>query len=721
MPWDCVFSPNFQKGRSKLPSHIDRSLRRQIERLRADPFAHDPHLKKLSGWKDRFRARLHENVRAIYRVVQKKRKIIFLEIGFRGDVYKRAHADWHPEWELQPATTGDQSFAPVIPERARPVEPMPAAPTFTQPTEDIVDGESISQGSDDQLTIEPLEWIVEEELYLLEIPDHLWPRLLSAGSCDSLQALDVPGWIKWRITDFLTNEGSQVDRLYTLGPQDNVENVAQRPLRSFTLDLDPDQKAALQKIKMDGPYLIKGSAGTGKTLVGLYHIRDLIISGMAEDMHDSREASYGVLTYTNALADANRTALYAIVPESTHRLIKSVTLDSLSVDLVRSALGSIPSLLAVEGISKWIRQEVIEGYELSAQVINTVEKLGCDYVAEEIEHVINGMALRKVDEYLKADRRGRKRPLRPEERQHIWLVDSCLKAVCRERKVYTWEESRRLALQHLQSHPHLPRFSALFVDEAQDLSKVSRLLCLALVRSPKFLVMAADTAQSIYTLPVSWKSVHPVTFANQSRRAVMLTKAYRSTRQISEAISPLRFDPGDDDDRTLSSSPVFQGPKPKWHKEPLAKHCGIVCEEIRRLAAPPSKASFGQIAVIVRTVAQAERYRSFLATGGVPAQIVQKHSPIDLDAHHVHVLTAHSSKGFGFPTVFVPEVSNETFPDRLSIARAKDPQQKEQVLDLERRLLYVALSRASRRLYLLSDPIAPCELLSTLRPEDWER
>ena len=67
------------------------------------------------------------------------------------------------------------------------------------------------------------------------------------------------------------------------------------------IDLDPEQKKILNKIKNDGPYLIKGGAGTGKSIVGLYHIRDLIISRASESLFDDDAALYGVITYTNTL------------------------------------------------------------------------------------------------------------------------------------------------------------------------------------------------------------------------------------------------------------------------------------------------------------------------------------------------------------------------------------------------------------------------------------
>jgi DNA helicase-2/ATP-dependent DNA helicase PcrA len=57
-------------------------------------------------------------------------------------------------------------------------------------------------------------------------------------------------------------------------------------------------------------------------------------------------------------------------------------------------------------------------------------------------------------------------------------------------------------------------------------------------------------------------------------------------------------------------------------------------------------------------------------------------------------MTIHSAKGLEFPTVFVVGMEEGIFPS----LQADDPEQMEE----ERRLAYVAITRAKRRLYLVS-------------------
>ena len=61
----------------------------------------------------------------------------------------------------------------------------------------------------------------------------------------------------------------------------------------------------------------------------------------------------------------------------------------------------------------------------------------------------------------------------------------------------------------------------------------------------------------------------------------------------------------------------------------------------------------------------------------------------------VRVLTMHQSKGLEFTRVFLPQLVQNVLPSFLTV-KSRDPAR----LAEERRLLYVAMTRARRRLYL---------------------
>jgi ATP-dependent exoDNAse (exonuclease V) beta subunit len=122
----------------------------------------------------------------------------------------------------------------------------------------------------------------------------------------------------------------------------------------------------------------------------------------------------------------------------------------------------------------------------------------------------------------------------------------------------------------------------------------------------------------------------------------------------------------------------------------------------------------GLIAVILRDSSRFKSYENALRAKGISARMVEKGSPLDPDGDAVHIVTAHSSKGLGFPFVIVPDVSDRYYPPGHVYEKLSDPDQRAEMLATEQRLLYVALSRAAHRLYMITDSAQPSPLVSKL-------
>jgi len=700
--WELVFTNNFKDGLEKLPKEIYQILERQLAWIKVDPYAKNPQATRIKNARNVFRVRIGIHIRMLYRIISKEKRIELSSIGTRESIYKKGSGG---------RLLSSDETAAILTE-------IHGSPRITLPETGVGQPQSPPQSIPDlPVSVEAVEWITEDELFLLHVPSDAWPAILQAGSIEGIEGRKINDSVREQIEDYWTNpQHTQVEKLYSLSSIQGIKTIAQQPLSHFLIALDPEQKQALQKIKSDGPYLIKGSAGTGKSLVGLYHIRDLVITRAGESLFDEEKPLFGVVTFTNTLVSANQTLLKSITPVSAHAGIRCSTLDKLAYDLTEKALGRKPNALNTEGISKWLRERVVP--ELSSAIKNLAETLGYEYIAEEIEQVIIGNGLTKEDDYLKQERKGRKRGLRETERTAIWTIYEKFMQYCERDKTQTFEQWRLIALQYLRSHRDHERFTVLFVDEAQDFSKVARQFCLALVKDPKNLVLAADTGQSIYTVPASWRQTDE-RFNFQRRRPITLERSYRATREIGKAISPLRLDPGDEYDMSGDAYPVISGPKPKWISVPRNKHAEKICEEILRLSRDGHHVNYGQIAIIVRDSNGASLHQTVLKSKKINSVIVDKKLPLNIDGDHVHIITAHSSKGLGFPIVFVPHLHEDAYPWRLATSKAKDAQQLEQIIENEQRLLYVAFSRASYRLFILEDSDHPSPFLKKLNREDW--
>jgi superfamily I DNA/RNA helicase len=77
----------------------------------------------------------------------------------------------------------------------------------------------------------------------------------------------------------------------------------------------------------------------------------------------------------------------------------------------------------------------------------------------------------------------------------------------------------------------------------------------------------------------------------------------------------------------------------------------------------------------------------------------------------VELATVHASKGREWETVVIVGLATDRIPNRRSLLDAEDP---DRALEEERRLAYVALTRATRRLILAVDPARPSPFLAEM-------
>jgi superfamily I DNA/RNA helicase len=236
-------------------------------------------------------------------------------------------------------------------------------------------------------------------------------------------------------------------------------------------------------------------------------------------------------------------------------------------------------------------------------------------------------------------------------------------------------------------------FDHVIVDEAQDLSPIALATLASLCRTPKGVFFAADTKQSLYSKGYAWSDADPrLQFKG---RTALLRRNYRSTREIdAAAFSMLRADEGD----TLQASEsIHQGPLPVLVRSvPVESQADWIVRFVRAMARHLHLKT-SAAAVLVPTRAIGERLARELVEAGLSARFYEgKH--LDLKADHLRVLTFHAAKGLEFPIVVVAGLE----PGTYRVAEGFDDVGLfEERARYERRLLYVALTRAMRGLMLL--------------------
>jgi DNA helicase-2/ATP-dependent DNA helicase PcrA len=102
------------------------------------------------------------------------------------------------------------------------------------------------------------------------------------------------------------------------------------------------------------------------------------------------------------------------------------------------------------------------------------------------------------------------------------------------------------------------------------------------------------------------------------------------------------------------------------------------------------------------------RLDRFLAVGD---EVLSRLQALRDPAAPIELVTVHGAKGREWPTVVLIGLEEERFPNRRALMGAADPQR---ALEEERRLAYVALTRATRRLVLAFDPERPSRFLGEM-------
>jgi DNA helicase-2/ATP-dependent DNA helicase PcrA len=214
------------------------------------------------------------------------------------------------------------------------------------------------------------------------------------------------------------------------------------------------------------------------------------------------------------------------------------------------------------------------------------------------------------------------------------------------------------------------RFTHVLVDEYQDTSDSNfRLLKFLMSRSENSLFAVGDDWQAIY----GFRNARVEYIIDMKRhfpavKVHRLTRNYRSRRPIVSLSN--RFIRGNRK-RTRKRLVSQKG------RGGVVRHCAVKLQRdepelMRRILARHP----GETAILYRNNWQGEYYRS--CSDGI------------LVRDNVSFMTIHSSKGLEFETVIIAGVSDSVIPDRSGD------------LEEERRLFYVALTRAKENLYIIS-------------------
>lgn len=680
-----------------------------------------PKIKKLQGWKDLWRYRVGDQ-RLVYRVDSEQNEVHLMMLGHRSKIYDRlGHesdtgpksrivANEHLHYLVEREPTQEQLGLATI-QDASEEEKVGTALPFKITSAALEDWgvESSILGSG---LLSKLEQCEDEES-LLSILNEL--ESTHAGASERI----LNGLLPPKIEDVAQKEVRVVrEKNDDIEIDDAAERVLEggagkRKLSDFLLKLDPEQQDFVDRVTKSehngptksGPWMLKGGPGSGKSTVALYCIRNLL--SPRQGRFDNKPTPKILFTtYTNSLASAAKFILSELKVENS----KCTTLDKVA----KQYLGD--NLEGEKVVDVRNQQTVAAGKKVFKELHSKDANFSFgfdkdfEFLFEEIEWVTLGAELESEKEYAEFDRTGRGRRLTKKQRVDAWKFHEKFREECKRKKIHLWVERSLEATKHV---PEGGVYDYVFIDEAQDLKPAQLRLCLKLAKDPSGVFVTADSNQAIYGASVPWKRISEgLGFQGKTR---ILRKNYRTTGEIIKAIEPLIADAESLDSETLTNITPRFGDLPTLvdlkSKQTTADKLNALIPEVllEERMAPDC------IAVLGPTNKFCEELAGDLNPEWAPRYFRSKQSEDLLKHRGIKVLTMHAAKGLEFPITAVTGVIEGVWP---WARRPEQEEDQEEKLAMDRRLLFVACSRAIRRLFLIAERNHP--YLRGIDEDAWE-
>lgn len=548
-------------------------------------------------------------------------------------------------------------------------------------------------------------WLTE-----LGIPLSAHPVLRRCKSEEDLLEAPVPSEVLARVLDAvfppsLERVAQQPDLL--VPSTEHLIRYKEGDLLGFLLHLDEDQ-VKLTRWALNGPTMVTGGAGTGKSTVALYRVKEVL-----ERPNATGRERVLFTTYTRALLAVTQQLLEQILTPDQLARVRVATCDQLAREVVagRRPVGQLESdrdtLKRVREVRKAHEPGASSAFENRLRT-RALARLSDQYLLEEFDWIMTGRDLRSLEEYLEAARPGRGVAFSARLRAEVWDLWQAFRAT---KSGERFPELRNEAVEIVRSGEWKEHWDYVFVDEAQDLSASALALMAEVCSTPEGLFFVADAKQSLYSRSYTWTSAHPrLQFRG---RTAALKRNYRSTKEIEQAAFSVLV-PQEGEVLEASSS-VHEGPLPVLVRGvDTDGEADWIARFVRQMARHLHLRQ-NAAAVLVPTSEIGEALAARLNDAGIAAKYFAGRD-LDLKADCLKVLTLYSAKGLEFPIVVVCGLYEGTYPLKEDF---DDPELFAERMRHERRLLYVALTRAMRGLMMIVPKDTRHRALIELDPARW--
>lgn len=475
-------------------------------------------------------------------------------------------------------------------------------------------------------------------------------------------------------------------QFYVAEGEEDLKAMMNAPLELWRVYLHPSQRRIVRK-EYKGPARILGGAGTGKTVVAMHRAKELAAHCLGNER-------ILFTTFTENLAADIQDNLRKICTPDIMKHIEVVNLDQWVNRYLRAHEYPYTIVYGDQIAEMWKRAESYTGEDFD---------LPEGFFQEEWETVVQAQNIQTLAEYAKVPRPGRGVRLDRKLRMRVWKVFEEYRTLMDEEKVCDAACAMNECAQLLFVGPEVRLYASVIVDEGQDFGPSAYRLLRAIAGSEHTndLFIVGDAHQRIYKNKVILSRCG----INVRGRSGKLRMNYRTTEEIRHSamnmLSGLSFDDLDDGvDDGKGYVSLSHGDQPSvsvyatqdQEADELVK---CIQEQIAAGVDPR------EICVVARTNALVDDYKKYLAAAGIDSFEVKRRQADDRSRMGVRLAIMHRVKGLEFITVFIVAANKNYIPLKSAINRT-DPAEREAAIVSERCLLYVAMTRAKKKVMISS-------------------
>ncbi len=469
--------------------------------------------------------------------------------------------------------------------------------------------------------------------------------------------------------------------------------------------LHPDQRKIAYR-DYNGPAMVRGGAGTGKTIVAMHrakHIADQIAA-------DPSRLGQRVLftTFTKSLARDIETKLNALCPEHLDDRTPRIEVTNLDRWVTQFLYrNNFERQIAYSGDAREKLEEIwriaLDGNLLPAGLSEA-------FVKSEWERIVQEKGITDLNGYLKVSRDGRGTPLDQRKRSALWEIFAGYRKRMLAEGLAESEDAYREAANMLSAGgPKLP-YAAVVVDEAQDMGEPELRLVRAIIPETtggdrNSIFVAGDAHQRIYTHKASMAACG----LNVRGRSKRLRLNYRTTHQIRtwavsilEGVSVDDLNEGIDTLRGYVS--LMKGPHPELvrYKSNIEELDGLV----HWIRGKSENCTLMNMGVLCARNKDAKIVEDYLRAADIATVVIKPSQADDRSVEGIRIATMHRAKGLEFHSVAIPFLSDELFPPGGARKNVVDEVDVADMISRHRSLLHVAATRAKQNLRIswVNDP-----------------